>query len=346
MILTVSTPGCGAHPEAWRASGAPCAPSLPWFRALTRAAERGGLDAILLDGQWGPGASFVLDPMPLVAALAECSTRIGLAGAIALDHAEPFNIARTFAAVDRLTAGRSAWIALTGTARPGDFGHAPARTVDERQARAAECITVVRKLWDSWEDEAILLDKPGGRFSNPDRVHRIEHAGPFFSVRGPLNAPRPLQGNPPVFQRDASPEGLTLARQTADVFVAPVADPSALPAFRRALGDRPRLLATIVVLLAPTQAEADARVAALGESTAAGLSFVGTPEGFAARLAELSPLCDGFDIAPAVLPLDLDLFVDEVVPRLRALGLRPASYEGLTLREHLRLPRPRSQFAA
>ncbi|MCX7365345.1 MAG: LLM class flavin-dependent oxidoreductase [Alphaproteobacteria bacterium] len=345
MILTVSIQGCGAHPEARHASSAPPAPSLPWFRALTRTAERGSLDAILLDGQWGPGAPYVLDPMPLVAALAECSTRIGLGGAIALNHAEPFNIARTFAAVDRLTAGRSAWIAITGTARPGDYGHAPARTVEERQARAAECIAVVRKLWDSWEDEAILLDKPGGRFSNPDRVHRIEHAGPFFSVRGPLNAPRPLQGNPPVFQRDASPEGLALARQTADVFAASVADPSTLAAIRRALGDGPRLLATIVPLLAPTQAEADARAAALGGTTT-GLSFVGTPEGLAARLAELSPLCDGFDIAPAVLPLDLDLFVDETVPRLRALGLRPATYEGLTLREHLRLPRPRSQFAA
>ena len=240
MILTVSTPGCGAHPNAGRFSDAPPAPSLPWFRLLTRTAERGGIDALLFDGQWGPAAPFVLDPLPLIAALAECSTRIGLGGAIALDHAEPFNIARSFAAVDRLTAGRSAWIAATGTARPGDFGHTPARTIEDRQARAAECIAVVRKLWDSWEDEAILLDKPGGRFSNPDRVHRINHAGRFFSVRGPLNAPRPLQGNPPVFQRDASPEGLALARETADVFVASVPDPSMLPAIRHALGEGPR----------------------------------------------------------------------------------------------------------
>ena len=345
MILTVSAPGCGAHPNAGRFSGAPHAPLLNWFRTLTRTAERGGIDAILFDGQWGPAARFVLDPMPLIAALAECSTRIGLGGAIALDHAEPFNIARSFAAVDRLTAGRSAWIAATGTGRPGDYGHAPARTVEDRQARAAECIAVVRKLWDSWEDEAILLDKPGGRFSNPDRVHRINHAGPFFSVRGPLNAPRPLQGNPPVFQRDASPEGLALARETADVLVASVADPSALTEIRRALRGGPRFLATIVPLLGPTQAKADARVAALGGASA-DLSFVGTPEGLTARLAELSPLCDGFDIAPAVLPIDLDLFVDDVVPRLRALGLRPAGYEGRTLREHLHLPRPRSQFAA
>ncbi len=307
MILTVSPAG-----------GAPAAPSLPWFRTLVRTAERGGLDAILFDGQWGLSSAFNLDSIPLIVALAECSTRIGLAGAIEIDHAEPFNIARSFAAADRLTAGRSALIAATGAVRPGDFGHAPARTAAERTARAVECIAVVRKLWDSWEDEAILLDKPNGRFSNPDRVHPINHAGAFFSVRGPLNAPRPLQGNPPVIQRDASPEGLALARQTADVFIA--SDASTLPAIRQALGDRPRLLAR--------------------------MSFGGKPETFAAQLAELLPLCDGFDVVPTLLPRDLDKFVDEVVPLLRARGLRPASYEGKTLREHLGLARPRSQFAA
>ncbi len=304
MILTVSPPGSKTLP----------APSLPWFRSLVRAAERGGLDAILFDGQWGPSSAFNLDPIPLIVALAECSTRIGLAGAIEIDHAEPFNIARSFAAADRLTAGRSALIAATGALRPGDFGHAPKRTPAERCARAAECIAVARKLWDSWEDEAILLDKPNGRFSNPDVVHPINHAGAFFTVRGPLNAPRPLQGNPPVILRDATPEGLALARESADLFIAP--ESSDLAAIRQAIGDRPRLLAT--------------------------LPFTGKPETFAAQLAERLPLCNGIDVVTA----DLEAFADEVVPLLRARGLRPPAYAGKTLREHLGLARPRSQFAA
>jgi alkanesulfonate monooxygenase SsuD/methylene tetrahydromethanopterin reductase-like flavin-dependent oxidoreductase (luciferase family) len=308
MILTVSTSGRGTA----------AAPSLDWFRTLVRIAERGGIDAILFAGQWGAGASFNLDPIPLLVALAECSTRIGLAGAIEIDRAEPFNIARSFAAADRLTAGRSALIAATGALRPGDFGHAPVRTTAERQARAIECLAVVRKLWDSWEDEAILLDKPNGKFSNPDRVHPIDHAGDFFSVRGPLNAPRPLQGNPPVIQRDATPDGLALARATADLFIAP--ESSDLAAIRQAIGDRPRLLAT--------------------------LPFSGKPETCAAQLFELSTLCDGVDIVPATLPGDLELFVDQVVPLLRARDLRPSAYAGKTLREHLGLSRPRSQFAA
>jgi alkanesulfonate monooxygenase SsuD/methylene tetrahydromethanopterin reductase-like flavin-dependent oxidoreductase (luciferase family) len=304
MILTVSPAGGDAPP----------APSLDRFRALARSAERGGLDAILFDGQWGPAGTFNLDPIPLIVMLAECTTRIGLAGAIEVDHAEPFNIARSFAAADRLTAGRSALIAATGAVRPGDFGHVAPRPPAERSARAAECIAVVRKLWDSWEDEAILLDKPNGRFSNPDVVHPIDHSGTFFSVRGPLNAPRPLQGNPPVIVRDGTPEGLAFARAAADVFVA--SDVSALPALRQVLGERPRLLAR--------------------------LAFDGKPQTFAAQLAELAPLCDGVDVVTG----DLDGFVAEVVPLLRQRGLRPAAYAGRTLREHLGLARPRSQFAS
>jgi N-acetyl-S-(2-succino)cysteine monooxygenase len=345
MILTVSAPGCGAHPEAWRFSSAPDAPSLAWFRTLTQTAERGGIDAILFDGAWGPAGPFTLDPVPLIAALASSSRHIGLGAAIALDHAEPFNIARSYAAIDRLTAGRSAWIATIGTGRLADFGHVPPLAPADGRQRAAENIAVVRKLWDSWEDEAIVLDKPNGRFSNPDFIHPINHSGPYFTVRGPLNAPRPLQGNPPVFQRDTSTEGLALARETADVLIAPVAEASALADVRRAIGERPRLLVRLAVLLAPTDAEAQARDADLGGALE-GLSFVGTPDGLVARLAELSTLCDGVDLWPAVLPTDLDRFVDQVSPTLQAKGLRPALYQGRTLRENLRLPRPRSQFAA
>jgi alkanesulfonate monooxygenase SsuD/methylene tetrahydromethanopterin reductase-like flavin-dependent oxidoreductase (luciferase family) len=345
MILTVSAPGCGAHPEAWRFSSAPAAPSLAWFRTLTQTAERGGIDAILFDGAWGPAGPFTLDPVPLIAALASSSKHIGLSAAIALDHAEPFNIARSYAAIDRLTAGRSAWIATMGASRPADFGHVPPRAPADGRMRAAENIAVVRKLWDSWEDEAIVLDKPNGRFSNPDFIHPINHSGQYFSVRGPLNAPRPLQGNPPVFQRDTSAEGLALARETADVVIASVAEASALADVRHAIGERPRLLARLAVLLAPTDAEAEARSTALG-GTLEGLSFVGTPDGLVTRLAELSTLCDGVDLWPAVLPTDLDLLVDQVSPTLQAKGLRPVPYQGRTLRENLSLPRPRSQFAA
>jgi N-acetyl-S-(2-succino)cysteine monooxygenase len=344
MILTVSASGCGAHPDAWRFSSAPYAPSLAWLRSLTQTAERGFVDAILFDGAWGPAGPFAMDPLPLIAGLASSSKHIGLGAAMALDHAEPFNIARSFAAIDRLTAGRSAFIATMGTERLADFGHAPTLEPAAGFARAIESICVVRKLWDSWEDQAIVLDKPSGRFSDPDYIHAINHVGKYFSVRGPLNAPRPLQGNPPIFQRGGSPGAAALARDSADVFIASVNDSAELTGICKEIGDRPRLLVRLAVLLDSTEAAAQARMAKLG-GPLGGLSFVGTPDGLVARLLELSALCDGVDLAPAVMPVDLDLFVDDVAPKLRARGLRPAAYIGATLREHLLLSRPQSQFA-
>ena len=382
MLLTVSGAGCGAHPAAWRVTEAPPAPSLSWFRRLTTQAEHGGLDAILFGGSpWGTAVAasgltgtFEPDAMPLIATLAADGERIGLGASVPIDHAEPFNIARSFAGADRLTAGRTAWLAdiQEKAYRPGDFAHAAARDTATRYARAFECITVVRKLWDSWEDEAILLDKPAGLFTDSSRVHRIDHKGPHFSVRGPLNAPRPLQGHPIIVQSDHSAEGLALAGATADVFLAAVARPDMLSRLRRALGPRPLLLATIVPLLAPTQTQADARAGVLdsmvtGPLAAAiladasqaggaarlawsmgGIPFIGTPAALAEWLADLfaDELCDGFHVAPAVLPMDLERFAADVVPHLRARSLRPTAAVGCTLREHLHLPRPRSQFAA
>ena len=384
MLLTVSGAGCGAHPAAWRVTqGAIRAPSLRWYRARwpprpNAAAWTRSCSAV---PSWGAAVAasgltgtFAPDAMPLIAALAADGERIGLGASVPIDHAEPFNIARSFAGADRLTAGRTAWIAdvRPNPHRPGDFAHAEPRDPATRYARALECITVVRKLWDSWEDEALLLDKPSGLFTDASCVHRIEHAGAYFSVRGPLNAPRPLQGHPIIVQSDHSPEGLALAGATADVFLSAVATPDMLPGLRRALGPRPLLLATIVPLLAATQVEADARAAVLdsmvtgplaaavladagppGEAarlawSLGGIPFIGTHAAFAEWLAELfaAGLCDGFHVAPAVLPMDLERFSVQVIPHLRARSLRPAATLGRTLREHLHLPRPRSQFAA
>ncbi len=179
-------------------------------------------------------------------------------------------------------------------------------------------------------------------------------------------------------QSDASPAGLALAAATADIFLATQDTPTAIRAITQVFRDRagPRVLATVVPLLAETQAEAEDRTATLdgwvdsrlaaailadqGRDPAAGLAvarglawsmggmpFIGTPAGFADWLSALfeDSVCDGFNLAPAVLPLDLARFVTDVAPLLQARGLMRRAYAGSTTRENLGLPRPRSQFA-
>jgi alkanesulfonate monooxygenase SsuD/methylene tetrahydromethanopterin reductase-like flavin-dependent oxidoreductase (luciferase family) len=164
--------------------------SLPTCRDLLRTAATAGFDALFFVR--GPGP--VLDAVPLIAALASVPAWIGLGASVPIDYQEPFHLARAYAAIDRLTAGRSAVVLDGGDGLAAAIG----RDVDLCAERRVECLTAARTLWDSWEDEAVLVDRPAGLFTDPARIHRVDHAGRYFTVRGPLNAPRPLQGWPVV----------------------------------------------------------------------------------------------------------------------------------------------------
>jgi alkanesulfonate monooxygenase SsuD/methylene tetrahydromethanopterin reductase-like flavin-dependent oxidoreductase (luciferase family) len=363
LHLTASLASSGFHPAAWRAAARPAFPIGRRFQAYARIAERGGLDAVWLGPQhFGPAAEATgaadtirLDPLPLLGALIAGTQRIGIGAHWGVEHAEPFHVARVFSTLDHLAHGRTAWI--VGPPDTGDAGF----------ARAAELVDVTRKLWDSWEDEGFLLDVPTGRFADPARVHPIEHAGQFFTVRGPLNVPRPVQGNPPlVMAFPASDAGRRLAATVADVLLIDSTTPDEAVAERRAIqalrpGGDVCVLVNVTAVLgdslegARRRADAldgmmtpalDAALCADGEHRT--LRFVGTPADLVALFAEWSAagVCDGFNILPAVLPDDLAMLTDAVVPLARACGLRPYSHAGTTLREHLRLHRPRSRYAA
>lgn len=90
-----------------------------------------------------------------------------------------------------------------------------------RYERAAEFLDVAFKLWDSWDDDAILADKAAGVWADSDRVRAIEHSGSHFSVRGPLDIPRSPQGHPVIVQAGSSEDGKGLAARYAEaVFTA------------------------------------------------------------------------------------------------------------------------------
>ena len=94
------------------------------------------------------------------------------------------------------------------------------KPTEERYDRAHEFIEVCRKLWDSWEPDAVVMDREAGVFADPAKVHRIEHVGPFFKSRGPLNVVRSPQNGPAILQAGTSPKGRTFAARYADAIFA------------------------------------------------------------------------------------------------------------------------------
>ena len=221
----------GNHVAAWRHPETPPGGlmDLGFYRHLAQTAERGKFDFVFHSDGVGindtypviVGHTVVIRPEPisLLSALAACTDRIGLAGTISTTYNEPYPVARKFATLDHLSGGRAAMNVVTSSTvqEAQNFGQAEHMDHEARYARAAEFVGVVRRLWDSWEDGAIVADQEAGRFADPARVHHLDHRGAFFSVRGPLNVPRPPQGHPVVIQAGTSPAGQALAAAEADL---------------------------------------------------------------------------------------------------------------------------------
>ncbi len=149
-----------------------------------------------------------IEPMSLLTALAPLTRHIGLVCTATTTYDEPYHIARRFASLDLISGGRSGWNVVTSAnnAESRNFGRDEHLPKPERYRRAREFVDVVRGLWDSWDEDAFLFDKEGGRFYDPDRRHVLDHRGRYFKVRGPLTVSRSPQGQPVIVQAGASEE--------------------------------------------------------------------------------------------------------------------------------------------
>ncbi|MGN9809907.1 LLM class flavin-dependent oxidoreductase [Micromonospora sp. BQ11] len=275
--------GVGHHEAAWRhpRTDPRRVADVGHFVELARTAERGTLDSVFLaDGlAVGPAVRHniqaVFEPITLLAALATATEHVGLIATASTTYNEPFNLARKFASLDHLSGGRAGWnIVTSAQAREAwnfNLDDHPAHA--DRYRRAAEFVDVAVKLWDSWEDDALVLDTAAGVFADTDRVHEVAHAGPQFRVRGPLNTPRPPQGRPLLVQAGSSADGIAFAARYAEaVFTAQqtLADGqrfyAALKQATIAAGRDPELvkvLPGIAPVLGGTEAEARALAAEL-----------------------------------------------------------------------------------
>ncbi|MEL4024821.1 LLM class flavin-dependent oxidoreductase [Lysinibacillus endophyticus] len=191
-------------------------------------AERGKFDMVFLAD--GPTANYrtsafeqqswaFFEPFTLLSSLAAVTTKIGLVGTVSTTYNEPFNVARKFASLDHISGGRAAWNVVTsaGIEAANNFGLKEELLHAERYERAEEFVDVAKKLWDSWEDDAIVFDKENAQFVDKAKVHQIDHEGKWLSVTGPLNIARPVQGHLVVVQAGSSEAGKELAAKTAEV---------------------------------------------------------------------------------------------------------------------------------
>jgi FMN-dependent oxidoreductase (nitrilotriacetate monooxygenase family) len=162
------------------------------------------------------------DPLTLLPALAMVTEHLGLIATASTTFEPPYLIARRFASLDHISGGRAGWNLVT-TSNPDaalNFGLTEHMEHGERYRRAREFFDVVTGLWDSWADDAFIRDVESGVYFDPERLHVLDHHGEFFSVRGPLNIARPIQGWPVIVQAGASEAGRQIAAETAEVIFA------------------------------------------------------------------------------------------------------------------------------
>ena len=199
--------------------------SLAHYQHQAATAERGRFDflfvadSLSITDKSSPHYLNRFEPLTILSALAATTSHIGLVATLTVSYSEPFNVARQFASLDHISGGRAGWNVVTSWLgdTAANFSKAEHPAHDVRYRIAAEYLDVVQGLWDSWEDDALVGDKGRGRFVDPDRLHRLDHRGEFFHVRGPLNIRRSAQGQPVIFQAGASDDGRAFAAKRADV---------------------------------------------------------------------------------------------------------------------------------
>lgn len=161
------------------------------------------------------------DPVPLLSWMAAATSQIGLATTMAVSHQHPYYVARLFATLDHLTCGRVGWNVVTYANRhETSKGYDEVQEHDARYDRAEEFLEVCYKLWQSWEDDALQMDRDAGIFADPGKIHRIDHHGRFFRSRGPLHVTPSPQRQPVIIQAGASGRGRDFAARHAEVIFA------------------------------------------------------------------------------------------------------------------------------
>ena len=384
--IAVALDGAGWHPSAWRDPSARPGDlfTAGYWQSLAQLAERADVDFLTIEDALGLQSSAFgaldgrtdqvrgrLDALLIASFLAPVTSRIGLVPTVTTTHTEPFHVATGIQTLDFASRGRAGWRPqVSGAAHEaGHFGRRTFEPLDFEVARrgdsalvralfdeANDVVEVVRRLWDSWEDDAIIRDAATGRFIDRDKLHYADFEGEWFSVKGTSIVPRSPQGQPLVAALAHQTIPYEFAAASADlVFVTPQDDAHArsiLDEVREAesrvgrTGRPLSVLADVLVVLESTPAAARAALARLdddngGPAASDALNFAGTPDELVERIGAWGALgYDGVRVRPARLPRDLEQLADWVLPALD----RPTAI-GATLRERLGFELPANRYA-
>jgi alkanesulfonate monooxygenase SsuD/methylene tetrahydromethanopterin reductase-like flavin-dependent oxidoreductase (luciferase family) len=343
-----------------------------YWAGLAATAERGLLDFLTIDDTLmpQPGRRERISPQRLAgrgdavlvaARIAPVTRHIGLIPVATVTHTEPFHVSKAIATLDYVSHGRAGWqprVSST-THEAALFGRRDG-SLDGLFEEAVDFVEVVRRLWDSWEDDAEIRDAATGRFVDRDKLHYIDFEGKWFSVRGPSIVPRPPQGQPLVTAlAHATVPYRFGARSTDVVYVTPKDASDALVmaqeirAEHEVAGraqDSLHTFGDLVVFLDGTRTAAQGRKARLDELAGEeyrsdALVFAGTPAELADTLqswqwAGLS----GFRLRPGTIPHDLEAITRTLVPELQYRGAFRKEYEATTLRGLLGMGRPANRY--
>ncbi|MFG2986378.1 LLM class flavin-dependent oxidoreductase [Streptomyces sp. NPDC048258] len=386
MHLAVALDGAGWHPAAWREPGARPGElfTARYWSVAVAEAEAGLLDFVTFedaltlqssstDGPDGRADQVRgrLDAVLTAARVAPLTRHIGLVPSVTATHTEPFHISKAIATLDHVSRGR-AGVRIQVSQLDYEARHFGRRAVPlpdaESYEEAADHIEVIRRLWDSWDDDAEIRDVATGRFVDRDKLHYIDFEGRHFSVRGPSITPRPPQGQPIVSALSAAgalgdgAAAYGLVARSTDVGYIAVRDAAgaraAVAEIRQAresagLSAQPlHLFADLTVFLDEDAPAADARRSRLDALAGAPYSsdtaiFTGTSAQLADLLQDWRPAgLAGFRLRPGVLAHDLPAITRGLVPELQRRGVFRRAYEADTLRGLLGLERPVGRYAA
>ncbi|MFD5034745.1 LLM class flavin-dependent oxidoreductase [Streptomyces sp. NPDC058405] len=393
LHLAVALDGAGWHPAAWREPDARPGElfTARYWTGLVTEAERGLLDFVTIDDSLSLQTSRYVEPdertdqvrgrldaVLIAARVAPLTRNIGVIPTAVVTHTEPFHLSKAIATLDYVSTGR-AGIQVRVSGRADEATHFGRRTVPglriedlataagqpwvkELFDEAADYVEVLRRLWDSWEDDAEIRDVATGRFIDRDKLHYIDFEGAHFSVKGPSITPRPPQGQPLVAALAHASVPYGLVARSADLgFVTPdgaddaravLAEIRAAQAAAGRADETVHVFGDLVVFLDDDPGAAADRKARLDERAGAEYSgdarvFTGTPGQLADLLEELRDAgLTGFRLRPAALPYDLEQITRHLVPELQRRGAFRTAYEASTLRGLLGLTRPANRYAA